>query len=190
MSGRLRWPRMSGRLRWPRMSGRRGALAVTSLMLLAGGCSPGAPAAADGHSAPPAAVTAVPSGQLKAPAARYLAIAVPASHRLDREVDGFADAQRDDLAAAESDLRAEATTERWFDRRLAEIRFPAGIAAMARAMIQVNESRAVLADREAQATSLAELRSFATQHAAADAATEFGVRLIRRALGLPPPSTS
>ncbi len=135
-------------------------------------------------------MTTPPPGQPKALAGRYMAIAVPANRRLDHEVDGFADHQRGDLAAAEADLRAEAATERWFDRHLAEIPFPPGIAAMARAMIQVNESRAALADREAQATSLADLRSFAARHAAADAATEFGVRLIRQALGLPPRPSS
>jgi hypothetical protein len=44
-------------------------------------------------------------------------------------------------SSAESDLRAEAATERWFDRRLARIRFPPMIAAMARALIQANQSR-------------------------------------------------
>ncbi len=64
-------------------------------------------------------------------ARRYLAIAVPANHRLDTEVDGYTRDARADLAAAESDLRAEAATERWFDRRLAAIAFPPGIAATA-----------------------------------------------------------
>jgi hypothetical protein len=105
-------------------------------------------------------------------------------------VEGFADHQRSDLAAAEADLRAEAVTERRFDRQLAAIPFPPGIAAMARALIEVNQSRAALTDRQARAASLARLHSFASQHRAADAAVEFGVRLIRQPLGLPPPSES
>ncbi len=187
------------------MAGSRSAQAAAALIVLAAGCGTSGPATASGPAASRpatapggaaasttarAAVSTPPPGQLKALAARYMAIAVPANHRLDHEVDGFADNQRDDLGAAEADLRAEAGTEHWFDRHLAEIPFPTGIAAMARAIVQVNQSRAALADREAQATSLTGLRSFAAQHAAADAATEFGVRLIRRALGLPPPSTS
>jgi hypothetical protein len=57
-------------------------------------------------------------------------------------------------------------------------------------MIQVNQARAALAEREARSASLAQLRSFAGRHRAADAAVEFGVRLIRQALGLPSPSES
>lgn len=190
---------MSGGPGRPPVAGSRGALAAAALIVLAAGCGTSGPATSRPASAPGgtaasktarAAVSTPPPGQLKALGARYVTIAVPANRRLDHEVDGFADNQRDDLAAAEAALRAQAATERWFDRHLAEIPFPPGIAGMASALIRVNQSRAALADREAQATSLAGLRSFAAQHAAADAATEFGVRLIRQALDLPPPSTS
>lgn len=207
---------MSGRRRRPHPASRRGVLAVAVLTALAGGCSPAgsptasarhpgpavsagssappvsggssAPAASAGHSAPSAA-TLVPARR-EALADRYMAIARPANHRLDHEVQGFTDHQRSDLAAAEADLRAEAATERWFDRQLAGIRFPPGIAAMARALVQVNQGRAALTDRQARSASLTRLRSFAARHRAADAAVEFGVRLIRQALGLPPPSES
>jgi hypothetical protein len=159
-------------------------------MLLAG-CAPAGTPAGHGSSPPVSAAAAAGTPrQLEALADRYLAVAVPANRRLDDQVGDFTAHQRSDLAAAAADLRAQAVTERWFDQRLAAIPFPPPIAAIARAMAQVNESRAALADQQAGAASLTALRSFAGQHQAADAAVEFGVRLIRQALGLPPPSSS
>jgi hypothetical protein len=163
-------------------------------VIMAGGCAAGGPAGGPGRQASqPRAGSAAPAGhggKLRALAGRYLAIAVPANQRLDTEVDGFADQERDDLAAAESDLHAEAATERWFDQRLAEIPFPAGIAATARALTRANRSRAQLTDRQARSASLTGLRSLASRHRAADATVEVDVRLIRRALRLPPPADS
>ena len=163
-------------------------------MVLAAACAGSSPVSAPGGQAgSPAAAAAVPwgtPGQLEALGDRYLAIAVPANHRLDDEVNGFAAHQRTDLAAAVADLRAEAATERWFDRRLAAIGFPPGISPMARALVQVNEMRAALTEQEARSASVAALRAFGGRHRAADAAVEFGVRLIRQALRLPPPSES
>jgi hypothetical protein len=198
---------MSTRRRRAHLASRRAVLGVAALTTLVGGCSSAgsstasaghsAPAASAGHSSSPsarhsasAAQATLAPAQRAALADRYLAIAVPANHRLDHEVEGFADHERSDLAAAEADLRAEAATERGFDRRLAAIPFPPGIAAMARALIQANQSRVALTDRQARSASLARLHSFAAQRRAADAAVEFGARLIRRALALPPPSES
>jgi len=204
---------MSGRRCRPPLAGGRGVLAIAALLALAGGCSSAGPAARSaghpapaspaGYSAPAYSAPAPSAGQSgsavatplaparrKALARRYLAIARPANHRLDHEVDGFADHQRSDLAAAEADLRAEAVTERRFDRQLAAIPFPPWIAVMARATILANQSRAALADREARSASLARLHSYAARHRAADASVEFGVRLVRQALTLPPPSDS
>jgi hypothetical protein len=214
MSGRRPRPHLACRRRVLAVAAPSALAAVTAL---AGGCSSsGPPAASAGHSAPaasaghsapaastgrsaspaaarrsaPAAATTLAPARREALAGRYLAIALPANHRLDHEVEGFADHQRSDLAAAEADLRAEAATERRFDRQLAGIPFPAGIAALARALIWANQSRAALTDRQARSASLTRLHSFSARHRAADAAVEFGVRLIRRALGLPPPSES
>jgi hypothetical protein len=47
-----------------------------------------------------------------------------------------------------------------------------------------------MAEREAQARSIAELLSFDSQHKLADAQVEAQVRMIRVQLGLPPPETS
>jgi hypothetical protein len=120
----------------------------------------------------------------------YLAIAKPANHRLDVEVDKYEDARHHDLAAAESALRAQASTERQFDRNLAKIRFPAPIAATARALIRINEIRASMAEHEAMAGSIPELLTFDGQHKMADAQIEAEVRVIRAQLGLPPPGSS
>ena len=122
-------------------------------------------------------------------ASQYLAVANPANHRLDVEVDGYTDAQHDDLAEARADLRAEVATEQWFDTHLAAIKFPPHIAAISRALIRTNEQRAGMTALQAQSASLTQMRSFNRQHAAADAAVEREVKLIRQALNLPPPDT-
>jgi hypothetical protein len=87
-------------------------------------------------------------------------------------------------------LHAEATTEQRFDRQLARISFPPAITAIARALILANRSRIWLTRQQARSNSLAELRSFTSLHKAADAAVEIQVKAIRKALGLPPPSSS
>jgi hypothetical protein len=181
---------------------RRGAagLMLGTLILITGCASPSAtspasqsPSAAGSQSASgPAspAASATPPASTRRLAADYLAIAVPANHRLDVEVDGFRDHSRGDLAKADADLRAEAATELHFDRQLSRIPFPAPIAAIARALIRTNQGRIALTRREARSASLAGLRSFASTHKAADAAVEVRARAIRKALSLPPPSTS
>ncbi len=160
------------------------------LIPAAAGCASGGAGAAPATAAPAGSRTAAPSPGLRALAADYLAIAEPANHRLDVEVSAFADHSRHDLAAAEHALRAEAATERSFDRKLAAISFPPPIEATARALIRVNEVRARLALRQAAASSLPALLSFTASHKAADAEVEAQVRMIRSELGLPPPEPS
>lgn len=126
----------------------------------------------------------------KALAAAYMAIARPANHRLDKEVDSYKDHARGDLAIAEADLREEAATERWFDRRLLKIAFPSAIAATARALVRVNDQRIALTIRQARAMTISELLAFNAGHRAADAAVEVLVRIIRKQLGLPPPDNA
>lgn len=126
----------------------------------------------------------------KALAAAYMAIAIPANHRLDKEVDAYKDHARDDLAIAEADLREEAATERWFDQRLLKIAFPPAIAATAKALVRVNDQRIALTTRQARAMTISELLAFNARHRAADAVVEAQVRIMRRQLGLPPPENS
>jgi hypothetical protein len=142
-----------------------------------------------GQQQPPASAGAA-AGTPSALARRYLAIADPANHRLDVANNGFTAAERGNLAAAKADLRAEVATETRFDQQLAAIPFPPAIAAIARAMIRANHARGALTARQARSASLVQLRSFDQRHKAADAAVEVQVRLIRKALHLPPPSTS
>lgn len=123
-------------------------------------------------------------------AAAYMAVAVPANHRLDKEVDSYNHHARDDLAIARTDLREEAATERWFDRRLLKIAFPPAIAATADALVRVNNKRIALTTEQARAMTISELLAFNARHRAADAAVEIQVRIIRRQLGLPPPDNS
>ena len=152
------------------------------LVLLAAGCS------FPDH--PPGARGQAPHQGSSAAAAEYLGAAEPANRRLDAEVQSYTDHEHRNLAAAEAALRAEAATERWFDQRLLKILFPPPVAATARALIRANERRAELTARQAGSPSLAALQSFTRCHQSADSAIEAQVRAIRRALGLPPPTTS
>jgi hypothetical protein len=77
-----------------------------------------------------------------------------------------------------------------FDKQLAEIPFPLSIASIVRALILGNQQRGALTARQARSASLTRLQSFDSRHQATDAAVEVQVKLIRKALHLPPPSTS
>lgn len=176
-------------MRWTRSA--LGSAAVICLALAAAGCGPpqhpaARPSDQPGHR--PGASSAAPS--IRALAADYLAIAKPANHRLDVEVSAYAKHASHDLAAAAAALRAQAATERQFDRQLAAIPFPPAIDATARALIGVNEIRVRLTEQQAAATSLPALLSFTGRHRAADAEVEAQVRVIRAELGLPPPESS
>lgn len=164
------------------MAGTWVAMLLLMLVPLAAGCTMAHQAGQAGSGAG--------RGSLRALASAYLAIAQPANRRLDAEVDGFADHEHHDLAAAEAALRAEAVTERRFDRLLREIPFPPPIATTARALIRVNERRASLTEQQARSSSLTRLVSFTALHRAADAAVEAQVRMLRHALHLPPPANS
>jgi hypothetical protein len=147
--------------------------------------------AASGSAAPGGSSTAAlsPAAQ-KALAAKYLAIAQPANHSLDVEVDGYGDDEHDNLAGARKDLLDETATEKLFDSQLLAIRFPAPVEQQVRALITANKARIQLTVLQAQSTTLASLRALDSRHQAADAGVEAPVRQIRRLLGLPPPSTS
>jgi hypothetical protein len=161
------------------MNVRRAAkVAAAGLLAALAGC------ASSGHA------PEVRSHGMPAYAAEYLAIARRANRQLDHSHDAYAENAHHDLAAAQAALRAQAATEREFDRRLAAISFPARIEAVARAMIVDNTQRIGLTLEQAHAASVAALLAFTARHRAADAAVEIQARLIRRELGLPPPSTS
>ena len=135
--------------------------------------------------------SAVTTAELRAMAARYMAIAQPANRELDHEFDGFGDHVKDGgLAAAQADLLAAAATERRFDRQLIAISFPPRTEPFVRLLYRVNQARAELTSTAAAATSLRELRGYQRRLDAANEPVEDAVRVIRGQLDLPPPDTS
>jgi hypothetical protein len=139
---------------------------------------------------PPRPPVTAADRQLAALARSYLAIATPSDKQLDSEEDAYADNERDDLTAARADLRAQVATERLFDRQLAAIKFTPALEDTARALIAANRKRFRVTLRQARSATLARLQSLDPERRAGDAAVEVQVRLIRRQLHLPPPSTS
>lgn len=180
-----------------------GLLACAVLLICAcGGSNPGqpGPAASGAKSSMPVTTTPRPSASTsglatgtarRLAAAQYLAIALPANRRLDHDFDdGINGPDRNNLTAAEADLRSAAATERRFDRLLLRISLAPPTEAMARDLVAVNQSRARLTDEAAASMSLAQLRTFEPRLKAANVPVEDAVRVIRSELGLPPPETS
>jgi len=130
------------------------------------------------------------AAQLAAAAHRYLAIANPADQQLNKDVNAYTTNVRSNLAAARANLRAEVATASLFDRKLAAIKFPAAVQAIARDVIQANQARVRVITRQARTRTLVRMQAFDAQHAAADAAVEVQVKRIRQALHLPAPSSS
>ena len=161
---------------------RHGAFALVAVGIAAavGGCasSPAAPAS-------PAAATS--SGGA---AAAYLAIAEKFNKQLDHEFDALADAERDDLTSARTDLREIAATEHAFDQRLSALSLPSGADATARALITANGRGAALTTQASASGTLDQLDSYKTRLTAANAQVERPVQVIRAELGLPAPDTS
>jgi len=148
-------------------------------------------AAAGCASSPPHAAGTTPSAAaLQDAAAKYMAIARPANRKLDHEFDGLKDHAKDNLAAAQADLRAAAATERQFDRQLMVISFPPPTEPAVLMLYRVNQARAALTSTAAGATSLRQLRGYQKRLDAANQPVEDAVRIIRDQLGLPPPDTS
>jgi hypothetical protein len=162
---------------------RRAAVVTVGAVLLtaAAGCASSPP-----H---PAGTTPSPAA-LQNAAAKYTAIARPANRKLDHEFDALKDHEKDNLAAAQADLRAAAATERQFDRQLMAISFPPQTEPVLRLLYRVNQARAALTSTAAGATSLRQLRGYARRLDAANEPVEDAVRVIRGQLGLPPPDTS
>jgi len=135
---------------------------------------------------PPGQAPPPPASHPAAVAGRYLAIAGPAGRQLATEQSGFAASERDNLAAAKSDLMAEVATTESFDRRLAAIAFPVTAAAAVRALITADQSRVRLISRQARSASLHRLRSFDRRDQAAAAAVAAAASLLGKALHAPP----
>ena len=167
-----------------------GSVLLGTALLAAGCASSGPPAQSPASHSSASQSAAATTAELTEMAARYLAIARPANRELDHEFDGFDDHLKDgDLAAARADLRAAAVTERRFDRQLIALSFPPRTEPFVRLLYRVNQARAALTSTAAGATSLRELRGYASRLDAANEPVEAAVRVIRGQLGLPPPDT-
>jgi hypothetical protein len=172
------------------------SLVTAGALLLAAGCASQGPVPSTApRSTTPRSATprssAATTAELRAMAARYMAIAQPANRELDHEFDDFGDHVKDGgLAAAQAVLRAAAATERRFDRQLIAIRFPPRTEPFVRLLYRVNQARAELTSTAAAATSLRELRGYQRRLDAANEPVEDAVRVIRGQLDLPPPDTS
>jgi len=118
----------------------------------------------------------------------YTAVAAPADRALTAEVAGYAHNQRNDLAAAESDLRRQVKTESAFDDQLGDFSFPHAAGAAGDALLQADQKRVKLLTLQVRSASFRELRSFDVRDRAADAAVAAQVRVIRQDLGLAPVS--
>ena len=123
-------------------------------------------------------------------AARYLAIAEAGNGRLEADFDPLGGRDRNNLTRAQADLRDAAATERLFDRRLLQIRFPPETERVAQRLYRLNQARATLTAAAAVATSLRWLHSYEPALDAANGPVEQAVTTIRRLLDLPPPETS
>ena len=166
---------------------------VAAIAVLAAGCSagPAKPASTGRHAAShPATAGLAVGAQRKALAARYLAIAQAGNKRLEVEFDRLHREDRLRLAAAHRDLREIADTERLFDQRLLDIRFPAATERIARFLNWVNQARASMTAAAASSPSLARLRADERRLTEANKPVEQAVAILRSQLGLPPPETS
>lgn len=142
--------------------------------LAAGGCEP---------SLSPAGVQCMTAQMLTK---QFLAIMVPARQQLSADQAAYTAAvRRGNVAAAQNALTAEVTSEHTFDMSLARITFPPAVTAIAKALTRANEARAALTAKQAQSTSLVQLRSFNRRVDVAGAAVQKDVKLIRKALASP-----
>jgi hypothetical protein len=121
-------------------------------------------------------------------AARYMAIATPANAVLDKNFDALED-HDDDLSISAGLLKTIAATERGFDRDLLALALPTQLGVTAKALVSANEARANLTIQAMTATTVASLKSYETQLDAMNEPVEAQVRILRSALGLPPPDT-
>ncbi len=117
---------------------------------------------------------------------RYKAITTPVIQQLNTDAAAYAASERRDLAKAEAALTAEVTVENAFGARLARFPFPPAVAPLAKELIQAIDARAQLTARQARSPSLARLRSFNGRVRVASAVVRTKMKLVRKALGLPP----
>jgi len=116
----------------------------------------------------------------------YMAIYTPASQQLSTDVSAYTAHERDNLAAAKAALAAEVTCMRAFDTSMANFPFPPAVVPTAKAMIGADQALATLTAEQAGASSFARMRSFDHRIQVATAAVKTELKLLRKALAVPP----
>jgi hypothetical protein len=117
---------------------------------------------------------------------QFTGLVTPASQQLDADMAAYTANEGDHLGAAEAALTAEVTSEHALNASLAAFPFPPAVAPVATALIQASQARAKLTAEQARSTSLAQLRSFNHRAEVASAAVASEMRLVRKALNVPP----
>jgi hypothetical protein len=110
----------------------------------------------------------------------------PATQQQNVDAAACTASEGDHLAAAETALTAEVTSERAFDASLAGIDFPSAITPIAQALIRANQARANLITEQARSASLKRLRSFNHRVQPTSAAVQTEMNLILKAIDAPP----
>jgi hypothetical protein len=116
----------------------------------------------------------------------YMAIMTPTSQQLSTDVSAYTANERDNLAAAKAALAAEVTSERAFGTSMANFPFPPTVVPTAKALIQADRALAELTAEQAGSSSLTRLRSFDHRAQIATAAVQTELKLLRKALAVPP----
>ena len=122
--------------------------------------------------------------------ANYTSIEAPSDRALAAEVTTYTKNEHSSLPAARKALQKEVATELAFNNQVAELPFPPDAAIISDQLVQANQKRSQLIQRQAQAPTLARMRAMDGAHQAADNAVEVQVRALRSALGLPPQATN
>jgi len=117
---------------------------------------------------------------------QYLSVTAPVLQQLRTDGAAYTASEGHHLAAAEAALTAEVTVENAFGKSLARFPFPPATAAEAKALIQANSTRSKLTAEQARSSSLAQLRSFNERLRAASAAVRTDIKLVSKALSVPP----
>ena len=140
------------------------------VLLAAGDCAP----------VPSMVVTGLDCTTEQQLASQYTKITSPTIQQLNADVAAYIANERHDLAAAESALMAQVTLAKALDKSLARFPFPAAVVPRANALMQAIDARVKLIAKQAQSSSLTQLRSFNGRVKVAGAAIQTDMELVRK----------
>jgi hypothetical protein len=115
----------------------------------------------------------------------YSSVAAPANQAIAASVHAYNRDQRTNLAAAKADLVKLDQAYASFDSSIRAVTLPHAASDAAARLVNADLQREALIRQQEKATSLRQLRSFATRVQSANAAVEAQVQQTRQALGLP-----